>query len=585
MDTNPKNQIVDKLKGAQNVLVTVSANPSVDQLAAAIGLTLLLNKLDKHATAVFSGNVPSTLEFLKPEATLEPTTDSLRDFIISLDKAKADKLRYKVEENVVKIFITPYRTHLTQDDLNFEQGDFNVDAVVALGVDVREHLDAAIMAHGRILHDAVVVSISAGPQLSDVGSINWQDEAASSLCEMLVSIGESLRPGILDEQIATALLTGIVAETERFSNSKTSPKVMTMSAQLMAAGANQQLIASELQQPLQTEELPSVDPTQSTGQAQDKSVLSVSHDDSNSASNTEPASLATGAPQPETDIPKDDIHIDDHGTVRQPQDYDDMSQMVQDIQSLGKLKERPSAMPRGKTIQPLPVPEPTATDQQYSEYLPEPNTPQPVMASAIDLNDELPLIDPLAPMSTSTSDDAKVPVDTQSPLLSVQDDAESVRPTEVLQTPHVQLPDDGETAVTQPLGPIVQATDTLDQIEDKVEVYEGAELPAIEVAPEVPMSATLPTVDASAPPEMSTATTTDSVTGLDPDAARKAVEAAMAASGGFDPNRPEPLEALNAQPLSGVTFPSPPAQSTPTAPPAVPPPLIPPFPVPPPDQQ
>ena len=31
---------------------------------------------------------------------------SLRDFIVALDKSKADKLRYKVEDKFVKIFIT-----------------------------------------------------------------------------------------------------------------------------------------------------------------------------------------------------------------------------------------------------------------------------------------------------------------------------------------------------------------------------------------------------------------------------------------------------------------------------------------------
>src|SRR3982751_4664630 len=144
METPAKQQVVERLKQATNVLVTVSNNPSVDQLAACIGLTLLLNKMGKHATAVFSGQVPSTIEFLKPADTIEKNTDSLRDFIIALDKSKADKLRYKVEDNVVKIFITPYKTSLSSDDLEFSQGDFNVDVVVALGVERQEDLDEAI---------------------------------------------------------------------------------------------------------------------------------------------------------------------------------------------------------------------------------------------------------------------------------------------------------------------------------------------------------------------------------------------------------------------------------------------------------
>jgi hypothetical protein len=198
--------------------------------------------------AVFSGQVPSTIEFLKPQETLEKTTDSLRDFIIALDKDKADKLRYKVEDNVVRIFITPYKTSISEDDLAFSQGDFNVDVVVALGVKQQEDLDQAITAHGRILHDATVASINLSPD-AGLGTINWQDPQASSLSELVTDLGQLLGDKILDNQIATALLTGIVAATNRFSNDKTSSQTMNASSALMAAGADQQLVATKLEEP------------------------------------------------------------------------------------------------------------------------------------------------------------------------------------------------------------------------------------------------------------------------------------------------------------------------------------------------
>lgn len=243
-----KQQIAQRIKEASNVLVTVSSNPTVDQLAAAIGLTLLLNKLGKHGTAVFSGQVPSTIEFLEPEKTFEKNTDSLRDFIIALDKSKADKLRYKVEDKLVKIFITPYKTSLTEKDLEFSQGDFNVDVVIALGVKKREQLDEAIKSHGRILHDATVISINTDNSV-DLGTMNLVDESASSLSEIVVAIINLMQSNnLLDNQMATALLTGIVAETDRFRNAKTSPSTMSISSQLMTAGANQQLIASKLEE-------------------------------------------------------------------------------------------------------------------------------------------------------------------------------------------------------------------------------------------------------------------------------------------------------------------------------------------------
>lgn len=253
-DSSAKQQIVDKIKSNTSILVTVSNDPSVDELSAALGLTLLLNKMKKHATAVFSGNIPPAITFLDPEKTFENTVDSLRDFIIALDKEKADHLRYKVEGDVVKIFVTPYRTTITSDDLDFSQGDYNVELVLALGVKNQGSLDAALEAHGRILHDATVVTIMSGKDKSELGNIGWRDGSASSLSEMIVTLAESLKGDktLLDEQIATALLSGIVSATERFSNNRTSARVMTMAAQLMGAGANQQLIASKFEESAET---------------------------------------------------------------------------------------------------------------------------------------------------------------------------------------------------------------------------------------------------------------------------------------------------------------------------------------------
>jgi len=246
--TNARQQVVERIRQSTSILVAVGNNPSVDALAASLGLTLMLNKLNKHTTAVFSGVIPQAIQFLEPNKSFENNVDALRDFIISLDKEKADRLRYKVEDDVVRIFITPYKTSISEKDLQFSQGDFNVDLIIALGVEKREDLDKAIVAHGRILHDATVITVNADNQRSALGSIDWQDSAASSLCEMLVGASETFQqPGILDAQISTALLTGIVAATDRFSNPRTSPRVMTMAAQLMAAGANQQLIATNLE--------------------------------------------------------------------------------------------------------------------------------------------------------------------------------------------------------------------------------------------------------------------------------------------------------------------------------------------------
>ncbi len=324
-----KSEVVESLRKANNVLVTVSSNPTVDQLAAAIGITLVLNKLDKHATAVYSGETPSVLEFLQPEKTIEKNTDSLRDFIIALDKAKADKLRYKVEDKFVKIFITPYHTSLTESDLEFSQGDFNVDVILALGVHQREELDQSITAHGRILHDAVTISIN-NKQPSDLGAINWFQAEASSLAEMLVSLVEPLQGDkiLLDEQIATSFLTGVVAETERFSNNKTTPFTMNISATLMKAGANQQLVSSKLEAPQPVPEAKAEQPTPAANgtipvpSASNDGSLAIEHDKEKEKEENKPTKTlqdlekennSHGDEEGDSDLAK--IHIDEQGEL------------------------------------------------------------------------------------------------------------------------------------------------------------------------------------------------------------------------------------------------------------------------------
>ena len=249
-DNKVKQQIVEKIKSSTNILITVSNDPSVDELSAMIGLAAVLNKLGKHATAIFSGAIPPAINFLEPNKVIENTANSLRDFIIALDKEKADHLRYKVEGDFVKIFVTPYRTTITSDDLEFSQGDYNVELVLALGVLNKDHLDTALTAHGNVLQDVVVATFSSGDQSSQLGEMDWQDKNASSLSEMIATISESLKVDktLLDKQIATALLTGIVAATDRFSNLRTTAGAMTTAAKLMASGADQQLIAAKLQE-------------------------------------------------------------------------------------------------------------------------------------------------------------------------------------------------------------------------------------------------------------------------------------------------------------------------------------------------
>jgi len=131
--------------------------------------------------------------------------------------------------------------------------------------------------------------------------------------------------------MVTAFLTGIVAETDRFSNDKTSPRTMTVAANLMAAGANQQLVALQLEPPEQPPVAPPPDQSKDEPPPADTKPSSQPSPpkDQGGSGNTPGGTLDVPheGEEPgdenldvdlhkEEEIPKDEIHIDDQGTLR-----------------------------------------------------------------------------------------------------------------------------------------------------------------------------------------------------------------------------------------------------------------------------
>lgn len=239
-------KVAEKIANSRNILIATSSDPSVDELASAIGLSLFLDRLGKHAIAIYSGTIPNALNFLKPEEIFEKSADVLQDFVVAIDKDKADHLRYKLDGDYVKVFITPYKDRISSDDLEFSYGDYNVDLVLALNVNNGIDLDPALREYGTIMRDAVVVNITTGNP-GKFGEIEWNNRHSSSVSEMIADLfcntsGDTK----LNPEEATTLLTGIVASTDRFAHANTFSTTMQIASQLIDFGANPQLVAENI---------------------------------------------------------------------------------------------------------------------------------------------------------------------------------------------------------------------------------------------------------------------------------------------------------------------------------------------------
>ncbi len=277
-DLTPKQQASQAIGEAETILITSGQFPSVDQVAAVLGLTLILKKLGKKVYGVISDQLPKSVSFLpvdqltsgfgetkvaKPASAPAPKTEG-GDLVVEIEKAKVDKLRYSVTDGKLSIFLTP-TDKLTASDVHFRHvsaeapaevetvsapevasSDLpNFDVVIVLGVPTKARVDKVVSSHPQ-LAEVPIINLDFHRTNDNYGGVNMIDPYAASLCEILVSIAESLQQGVIDEPIATVLLTGIVASTDRFTATHTSAKALTVAAQMIAAGAKQQTVIQNL---------------------------------------------------------------------------------------------------------------------------------------------------------------------------------------------------------------------------------------------------------------------------------------------------------------------------------------------------
>lgn len=247
MELTPKQQTSELIRQAKRVLLVTSRTPNNDQLSAIVALSQVLTKLDKLPQVVISDPMPSATAILDT-SMVSRDMNGVRDFIVSLDMThvEVDKLKYTIENNALNISVTPVVGNFLPEDANFSYGAFQFDLVIALGVTSLDKIDKVHEQNPTMFDGLHLINIDYHRINSSFGSVNYVDQNASSVCEMLISVIESLGQGLVDNAIATALLTGIMSATVNFTAPATTAKALTVAAQMMSAGAKQQEVVKIL---------------------------------------------------------------------------------------------------------------------------------------------------------------------------------------------------------------------------------------------------------------------------------------------------------------------------------------------------
>ncbi|OGD61678.1 hypothetical protein A3A71_00340 [Candidatus Berkelbacteria bacterium RIFCSPLOWO2_01_FULL_50_28] len=252
MELTPKSQSVELIKQANKVLILTHTDPDGDAVGSVLALRIALQKLGKEVEAIFYGRSTDYSNLSGYSEVQQAKLEASNDLVITVDTRNVNddvKLGYKknAEARQLNIVITPSKGTLLPEDVVVERSVPKFDLLIILDSPTLAMLGTVGEEFPTLFYDSPTVVIDHHATNSYFGKVNWIDMTAASTTEMLVALIESLSRNepLIEEEIATCLLTGLISDTGSFQNLNTTPKSLTVAAQLVAAGARHQEIVEK----------------------------------------------------------------------------------------------------------------------------------------------------------------------------------------------------------------------------------------------------------------------------------------------------------------------------------------------------
>ncbi|MFC1617646.1 bifunctional oligoribonuclease/PAP phosphatase NrnA [Patescibacteria group bacterium] len=248
MTLSETEQIKKNIAESKEILIITKREPSGDSLGSMLALYLVLQKLEKNVTVVSQGTPKIVYNFLPSFHQITKKLASTKDFIISLNIANAEvgEFNYRIEENQLKIYIQPKKGDFNPADVTSEKAKPKYDLVIALNCPDFAYMGKLYEENTDFFYETPVINIDHRASNENYGNINLVDVTATSTAEILYDLAKNLGENLVDEDIATCLLTGIIADTDSFQNQQTTPKALQAAAELIDLGGDQQKIVRHM---------------------------------------------------------------------------------------------------------------------------------------------------------------------------------------------------------------------------------------------------------------------------------------------------------------------------------------------------
>lgn len=243
-----RKQIIDVILRSQHILLMPSAPADGDSIGSALALYLAFKKIDKDVTVVLSEPVPDAFQFLPTTNVINQDFSPGNDFIVTLDceKSKVDSIKTKIEPNKVNIIITAKKGQFSAKEVSFSHGPTKYDLIITVDTGDLSQLGRFYEDNTELFTQIPLINIDHHASNGQFGKINYVDIMASATTEILIPLIEEMErttdTKLMDEDIATLLLAGIITDTGSFQNANTTPRSFAAAAHLVKYGARQQEI-------------------------------------------------------------------------------------------------------------------------------------------------------------------------------------------------------------------------------------------------------------------------------------------------------------------------------------------------------
>lgn len=242
-------QFSEALQRANRILVAFPKEWTMDAAAASLALAAVLDRRGKKTDIACDGFEPNEqMKFLPGIERILPAVGQLQPFVITLDvsKTKVDELAYDVENDKLRITIVPKTGQYRREDVGTEVSDYKYDLIITVDAPDYASLGSLFRDHADFLYHRPVIAVAHDAASERFGNINLVDITASSAAEIIYRTFKESGEHFLNEEIATLLLTGVVAKTRSFRSSEVTPKTLEMASDLVAAGARRAEIVQNL---------------------------------------------------------------------------------------------------------------------------------------------------------------------------------------------------------------------------------------------------------------------------------------------------------------------------------------------------